>query len=44
MVGFIIVCIALIAFILLLAFAYWKLGADQGKPGPSPDAADRGEW
>jgi hypothetical protein len=43
-VGFIIVGVALIAFLLLLVFSLWKPGADQGKPGTAPEAREGEQW
>jgi hypothetical protein len=40
MVGFIIVGIAILAFLIIMAVAYLKPGPDQGKPATSPDTRE----
>jgi hypothetical protein len=40
----IVVGVALVGFLLLVAFAYWKPGPDQGKPGTPPGAREGEGW
>jgi hypothetical protein len=43
-VGLIIVGMVIVALLVLLAFAYWKPGPEQGKPGTSPDVGREEQW